>query len=74
MQELDYVEYKWEDAVKPSIRHKYVGNLITTKVVAYILDKYFNTNTDIFIFFNSLHGVIKPQKKAIKGRRQFVIE
>lgn len=67
MQELDYVEYKWEDAVKPSIRHKYVGNLITTKVVAYILDKYFNTNTDIFIFFNSLHGVTTTTKKLLKA-------
>lgn len=67
MQDLDYVEYKWEDAVKPIVRHKYVGNLFNTKVVTYILDKYSNTNSDIFVFYNSVNGVSTAIKKLLKA-------
>lgn len=74
IQELDYVEYKWEDAVKPIVRHKYVGNLFNTKVVTYILDKYTNTNTDIFVFYNSINGVVTAIKKLLKADNTISID
>lgn len=67
IQTLEYVEYKWEAAVKPSIRHKYVGCQISTKTVSYILDKYFTTDSDIFVFYNSISGVSTTIKKLLKA-------
>lgn len=67
MTDLYYIEYRWEDMVKPIIKHKYVGNLFNTKVVTYILDRYTNTNKDTFIFYNSISGVITAIKKLMKA-------
>lgn len=67
MQDLEYVEYKWEDAVKPIVRHKYVGNLFNTKVVTYVLNNYISTTNDIFVFYNSVSGVVTAIKKLLKA-------
>lgn len=67
MQDLDYVEYKWEDAVKPIVRHQHINKQFNVNVISYILDKYFNTNTDIFVFYNSVSNVATTIKKLMKA-------
>lgn len=67
MKKLKYYKYLWQNTVKPNINHMYVGNQVSTKTVAYILDKYTNTSSDIFIFYNSKNGVTSTIKKLIKA-------
>ena len=66
LQDLEYVEYKWEDAVKPIVRHKYISSNFNTHVLSFILDKFNNTNTDIFIFFNSTSCVSNTIEKLLQ--------
>lgn len=73
IKDLDYVEYQWEDAVKPIVHHKYVGNQISTKVLSYILDKYFNTDDDIFVFFNTVNGVATTINKLLKSEPSITV-
>lgn len=67
MKKLEYYKYIWQNTVKPNINHLYVGNQVSTKTVSYILDKYANTNSDIFVFYNSRTGVANTIKKLIKA-------
>lgn len=67
LQLLEYVQYTWEAASKPTIRHAYVGNQLNTKVISFILDKYNNTDKDVYVFYNSRSGVAATIKKLIKA-------
>ena len=67
MKKLEYYKYIWQNTIKPNINHMYVGNQVSTKTVSYILDKYANTNQDIFVFYNSKTGVANTIKKLIKA-------
>ncbi len=67
LQELEYVEYVWKAATKPLIKHAYVGNQLNTKVISFILDKYNNTDKEVYVFYNSRSGVASAIKKLIKA-------
>lgn len=67
MRKLPYYKYIWENVTKPNINHTYVGNQVSTKTVSYILNKWENTNNDIFIFYNSKTGVSNTIKKLMKA-------
>lgn len=74
IKELEYVEFKWESAKKPDIKHAYVGNQVHTKTIAFILDKYNNTDKEIYVFYNSKSGVASSIKKLIKAEPKITLE
>ena len=67
LQGLEYIEYVWKAASKPLIKHAYVGNQLNTKVISFILDKYNNTDKEVYVFYNSRSGVASAIKKLIKA-------
>ena len=74
IKKLEYVEFKWESAKKPDIKHAYVGNQVHTKTIAFILDKYNNTDKEIYVFYNSKSGVASCIKKLLKAEPSIKLE
>ena len=74
IKKLEYVEFKWESAKKPDIKHAYVGNQVHTKTIAFILDKYNNTDKEIYVFYNSKSGVASCIKKLLKAEPNIKLE
>lgn len=74
MKKLHYYRFVWKNIKKPNIKHKYVGAQINTKTVSYILDKWSNTNTDIFIFYNSRTGVVNTIKKLLQAEPEITLD
>jgi hypothetical protein len=74
IKKLEYVEFKWESAKKPDIKHAYVGNQVHTKTIAFILDRYNNTDREIYVFYNSKSGVASCIKKLLKAEPSIRLE
>lgn len=74
MRKMPYYRYEWANVIKPNINHKYVGSQVATKTVSYILDKWMNTNSDIFVFYNSKSGVTNTIKKLIQAEPEISLD
>lgn len=65
IKQLQYVEIKWSNIIKPVINHAYCGKQIQTNICSFILDKYENTDDEIYVFYNSKNGVAATIEKLL---------
>ena len=73
MKSLDIVEFDWLGKVTPNIKHSYIKEGMSERVLSTLLHYLDNTTNEMYIFYNSRASVVSVLKKLFKCKKNLTL-